>query len=186
MNQPETTQKGMIAWFAGNGVASNLLMIFIIAAGIASVFFIKIQIFPEFEMRTLQASMVYPGAAPEEVEQAIVIPMEEALQDLTGVSRLRGTAREGVGFVSLEIATGYDVDELLDEAKSRIDSISTFPDGVERPEVRKIEVTTQVLNVSIYGNMDDKALKAINFLAIKILVRRTQTSDHFLILGHKG
>ncbi|MAO38729.1 MAG: hypothetical protein CMQ37_08940 [Gammaproteobacteria bacterium] len=158
---PETEHKGMIAWFCANSVAANLLMLFILCAGVASVFFIKIQVFPEFETRTINASMAYPGAAPEEVELAIVIPIEEAIQDLSGVNRLRSTAREGSGNVSIEVASGYDVTELLNEVKSRIDRISTFPNGVERPFVREIEMVQPVLQISVSGDLGDRALKTL-------------------------
>lgn len=154
-----TNQKGIIAWFSSNGVAANLLMMFILVAGIASAMAIKVQIFPDFETNIVQANMAYPGAAPEEVEMAIVIPIEESLQGLNGINRLNAVAREGVGTVTIEVSQGYNVTEVLDEIKSRIDSISTFPAGVERPTVRELEITQAVLNVSIYGDLDDRALK---------------------------
>lgn len=157
----ETSHKGLIAWFSANSVAANLLMLFILAAGITSVFFIKIQVFPDFETRMIQATMAYPGAAPEEVELAIVVPIEEAVQDLSGINRIRSTAREGSGTVMLEISGNYDVTELLNEVKSRIDRISTFPNGVERPVVREIEMIQPVLQVSVYGDLDDRALKTL-------------------------
>lgn len=158
---PQTTHKGIIAWFSANSVAANLLMLFILAAGIASVFFIKIQVFPDFETRMIQASMAYPGAAPEEVELAIVVPIEEAVQDISGINLIRSTARESSGTVMLEISSGYDVTELLNEIKSRIDRISTFPNGVERPVVREIEMVQPVLQISVYGDLDDRALKVL-------------------------
>jgi multidrug efflux pump subunit AcrB len=156
-----TTEKGIIAWFSSNGVAANLLMMFIILAGIASVLTIKIQIFPEFETRMISVNMAYPGAAPEEIEEAIVVRIEESLQGLIGINRISSVARESMGTVNLEISTEYDVNEILDEVKSRIDAISTFPANVERPTVQELEVTQSVLNVSIYGQLDDKALKTL-------------------------
>ncbi|MCB1649923.1 MAG: efflux RND transporter permease subunit, partial [Pseudomonadales bacterium] len=160
MSQPDYGKnEGIIAWFCNNGVAANLLMMFILFAGVASAMSIKIQIFPDFETRMIQASMAYPGAAPEEVEEAIVIPIEEALQGLVGINRMNSVAREGVGTVSIEISSEYEVAELLDEIKGRIDAISTFPADAERPTVREQEITQNVMNVSIYGNLDDKALK---------------------------
>jgi len=156
-----TTEKGVIAWFSSNGVASNLLMMFIILAGIASVLTIKIQIFPEFETRMITVNMAYPGAAPEEIEEAIVVRIEESLQGLIGINRISSVARESMGTVNLEISTEYDVNEILDEVKSRIDAISTFPANVERPTVQEMEITQSVLNVSIYGQLDDKALKTL-------------------------
>ncbi|MDX1491745.1 MAG: efflux RND transporter permease subunit [Pseudohongiellaceae bacterium] len=157
----ETKLKGIIAWFSSNSVAANLLMMFIIFAGIASALTIKIQIFPEFETRMIRVNMAYPGAAPEEIEEAIVVRIEESLQGLIGINRMNSVAREGVGTVNLEISTEYDVNEILDEVKSRIDSITTFPADVERPTVREQEITQAVLNVSIYGQLDDKALKTL-------------------------
>ncbi|MGH8465666.1 MAG: efflux RND transporter permease subunit, partial [Pseudomonas sp.] len=156
-----TDRKGIIAWFSANSVAANLLMMLILFAGLATALTIKVQIFPEFETRTIQVNMAYPGAAPEEVEEAIVIRIEESLQGLTGINRMRSVAREGAGNVVLEISTEYDVNEILDEVKSRIDTITTFPQGVERPEVREIEIAQNVVNVSIFGNLDDRALKAM-------------------------
>lgn len=158
---PTTKHKGIIAWFSANSVAANLLMLFIIAAGFASVFFIKIQVFPEFETRMITASMAYPGAAPEEVELAIVVPMEEAIQGLSGINRINSTAREGSGSMMMEVSGNYDVIELLNEVKSRIDRISTFPDDAERPVVREIEITQPVLQVSIFGDLDDRAMKTL-------------------------
>jgi len=156
-----TEQKGIIAWFSTNSVAANLLMMMIIFAGLATALTIKVQIFPEFETRTIQVNMAYPGAAPEEVEEAIVIRIEESLQGLTGINRMRSVAREGAGNVVLEISTEYDVNEILDEVKSRIDTITTFPQGVERPEVREVEIAQNVVNVSIFGELDDFALKTL-------------------------
>lgn len=155
----QNRERGLIAWFCHNSVAANLLMLFILAAGIASAIVIKIQVFPDFETRMIQASMAYPGAAPEEVELAIVIPIEEAIQDLSGIERLRSTAREGAGNVMIEVSSGFDVSELLNEIKSRIDRIVTFPDGVERPVVSEVEMTQGIMQVAVYGNLDDRALK---------------------------
>lgn len=155
----DNREKGIIAWFCHNSVAANLLMLFILAAGIASAIVIKIQVFPDFETRMIQASMAYPGAAPEEVELAIVIPIEEAIQDLSGIERLRSTAREGAGNVMIEVSGGFDINELLNEIKSRIDRIVTFPNGVERPVVSEVEMVQSILQVAVYGNLDDRALK---------------------------
>lgn len=157
----KTNEKGIIAWFSSNGVAANLLMMFILFAGVASIFTIKVQIFPDFETRMITVSMAYPGAAPEEIEEAIVIRIEESLQGLIGINRMNSTASENIGRVNLEISSEYDVNEILDEVKSRIDSISTFPADVERPTVREQEITQAVLNVSIYGQLDDRALKTL-------------------------
>ena len=128
MNQPGiTTEKGIIAWFASNHVAANLLMLMIVAFGIVSSFTIRKQTTPDFELNTIQVQVPYLGAAPQEVEEGVVIKIEEAIQDIDGIVEINATAREGIGFVTAEVASGEDINEILSEVKTRVDAISTFP-----------------------------------------------------------
>ena len=62
---------GMIAWFAKNPVAANLMMVFIVVTGIIAVTTVKEEIFPEFELDRISIQVPYLGAAPEEVEAAV-------------------------------------------------------------------------------------------------------------------
>ena len=100
---------GAIAWFARNHVAANLLMLFIIGAGVLSLTSVVIEVFPEFSADIVSVSVPYPGAAPEEVEEAICMRVEEELVGLTGVKRVRSTAAEGAGTVQIEVLPGADV-----------------------------------------------------------------------------
>ena len=98
-----TSQKGIIAWFAANHVAANLLMLFIIVAGLLSVLTIRKETQPEIELNWVQIQVPYLGAAPQEVEEGVVIKVEEAIQDVEGIKRLRSTARKGyTGFRGLD------------------------------------------------------------------------------------
>ncbi len=76
----EVQEKGLIAWFARNPVAANLLMIFIIVGGLLSAMTIRKQMFPQYENNWLSIQAVYPGAAPQEVEEGITIKVEESLR----------------------------------------------------------------------------------------------------------
>ena len=74
---------GIIAWFARNGVAANLLMIAILAGGLWSGFTnVILQDFPEIPRRSISVSVSYRGSTPGEIEQAIVTRLEESLYDL--------------------------------------------------------------------------------------------------------
>jgi len=79
------THKGIIAWFARNGVAANLLMVVIIITGIYSAFSMRMQVNPTIELPLISVEIAYPGASPKEVETGIVIPVEEALRDIEGI-----------------------------------------------------------------------------------------------------
>ncbi len=122
-----TTETGLIAWFASNHVAANLLMLMIIAFGVVSAFTIRKQTTPDFELNTIQVRVPYLGAAPQEVEEGVVVKIEEAIQDIDGITQIDSVASEGEGSVVAEVATGEDINEILSEIKTRVDAISTFP-----------------------------------------------------------
>jgi multidrug efflux pump subunit AcrB len=162
MNQPGiTTEKGIIAWFASNHVAANLLMLMIVAFGVVSGFTIRKQTTPDFELNSIQVQVPYLGAAPQEVEEGVVIKIEEAIQDIDGIVEINATAREGIGYVTAEVSSGADINEILSEVKTRVDAISTFPGLTEKPIIFKQEIPIHVVFVSIYGDMDAYARKAL-------------------------
>ena len=155
------TEKGLIAWFAGNHVAANLLMAFILVAGLISSLTIRKQTTPDFELNNVQVRVPYLGAAPQEVEEGVVIKIEEAVQDIEGIRKINGTAREGLGTVTVEVATGVDIDEVLGEVKTRVDAISTFPALTEKPVIYKQEVPIHVVFISLYGDLDEYSRKRL-------------------------
>ena len=81
--------KGFIDWFAKNPVAANLLMAFILVSGMITAFTIKQEVFPEFSLDLITVTVPYLGAAPEEVEEGVCIRVEEAIQGLEGVKKIK-------------------------------------------------------------------------------------------------
>ncbi|MDJ0794157.1 MAG: efflux RND transporter permease subunit [Woeseiaceae bacterium] len=156
-----TNEKGIIAWFASNHVAANLLMLFIIVAGLISAFTIRKETQPEFELNMVQVEVRYLGAAPQEVEEGVVIKVEQAVQDIQDVKRIRSRAREGFGSVTIEANIDADINQVLNEVKTRVDAISTFPALTEKPVIYKQEVENPVMMIAIHGDMDDFARKAV-------------------------
>ncbi|MDX1498598.1 MAG: efflux RND transporter permease subunit [Woeseiaceae bacterium] len=157
----QTSEKGLIAWFAANHVAANLLMAFIIVAGLISVFTIRKQTTPEIELNLIQVRVPYLGAAPQEVEEGVVIKVEEAIQDIQGIVEIRSQAYEGSGNVTIEVSRDTDINEVLTEVKTRVDAIATFPALTEKPVIYKIEPNTPVIFVAIHGSIDDFSRKLI-------------------------
>jgi multidrug efflux pump subunit AcrB len=153
------TEKGIIAWFARNSVAANLLMFIIIIGGIFGIFRVQKQVFPAFEVNIIAVQVPYLGAAPEEVEEGVILKLEEAIKDIEGIKKLTSTAREGVGSISIEVEDGYDVQNLLDEVKVQVDAIPSFPGNTEKPVVYRIKFPQDVLWVSVYGETTERELK---------------------------
>ncbi|HVR34771.1 MAG TPA: efflux RND transporter permease subunit, partial [Methylomirabilota bacterium] len=154
-------RSGPIAWFAGNGVAANLLMLVLVFAGAITVASIKKEVFPEFSSETISVSVLHPGAAPEEVEEGVCVRIEEAIQGLDGIKRIRSTAREGSGTVIVELLPGTDPRSALDDVKARVDAIETFPDQAEKPVIQEIILRSQVISVAVSGHAPEATLKRL-------------------------
>ena len=151
----------MIEWFTRNPVAANLLMLLILAGGLMTAFTIKREVFPEFSLDVITVEVPYLGAAPEEVEQAVAVRVEEAIQGIDGVKRITSTSVEGRGTVVVELELGEDVSRVLDEVKSRVDAIDTFPAETEKPIVREVTNRRQVVDVAVSGEADERTLKRL-------------------------
>ena len=157
----KNNNEGIIGWFVRNPVAANLLMFAIIGLGLYSGINLRKQTTPDFDINYVSVRVPYLGAAPEEVEEGVVIKIEEAIQDTKGILKLKSTASEGMGSVRAEIEIDADINEVLNEIKVKVDAISTFPDLTEKPVVYKVEVPTGILFVSIYGDIDEYQRKEI-------------------------
>jgi len=161
-NSPESgREKGLIAWWANNTVAANLLMALIIITGIFMVFEVRKQMFPEIELNTISIQVPFPGAAPQEVEQGVIVLIEDALEDVNGVERLTSTAREGGGSVTVEVESGYDPQVVMDEVKMLVDAIPNFPQQIENPNIYRIRPQRQVIWISVFGDMSERNQKEL-------------------------
>ncbi|RUO35253.1 efflux RND transporter permease subunit [Aliidiomarina sanyensis] len=155
----EARETGIIAWFTRNRVAANLLMFLIIIAGVVSIFTIRKQMFPTIEPNTIMVRVIYPGAAPQEVEQGVIVRIEDAIDEIEGIRAIRSTSREGMGTVTIEVASGYETQEVMDEVRMNVDSIASFPAQIEPPLVYRMRPQQAVIWVSIFGDIDERSRK---------------------------
>ena len=157
----EPKQTGLIAFFANNSVAANLMMMFIIVMGLWNYKTIQRQMFPNIEFNYISVSAVYRGASPQEIEQSIIIKMEEALKDITEIKESTSRAQRGSGSISLEIDPDKNLSEVLDKVKARIDSIATFPADMEPPNISQIEFQQEVIAMALVGDLPISELKPL-------------------------
>lgn len=154
-------KRGMIAFFANNSVAANLMMGFIIIMGLVGYFTIPRQMFPNIEINYIDVAAVYPGASPQEIEEGIMIKVEEALKDVTEIKKMISRANRGSGRISLEIHPEFELTDVLDKVKLRVDAIATFPAGMEPVTVYQREFQQQVLELSLVGDVPLTTLKPV-------------------------
>ncbi|MBI1364959.1 MAG: AcrB/AcrD/AcrF family protein [Alphaproteobacteria bacterium] len=155
----------LIAWWARNGVASNLLMIAIIITGVLSFSRIQREVFPSASFNDALVSVVWPGASPREIEQQIILRIEEAVSDVDGIDHVEATAREGRAQVTVYGKDNIDTTRFLNDIKNRVDGISTLPPDSYPPVVQQLRNQNMAIAVALYGDLDEKEL---NRLALKL------------------
>ena len=153
----------LVAWFAENSVASNLLMFLLLFGGIASLAFglVRKESFPEVPPETISVSVLYPGATPEEIEESICVKLEESVEGLDDIDRLVSKASEGVGTVTIEIVDGADLRTVLDDVKAEVDAIDTFPEDAEQPIIKEAKIEEPVIAIAIRGRTDSRTLRVL-------------------------
>lgn len=154
----------MIRWFARNSIAANFLMLAILGAGVyTAVFRTPLEITPALSWRTVMIEMPYRGGTAKDVERAILIPIEEALEGVQGIKQLNADGMRGMARFYLQAEPGVDLRELMDDVKARVDTITTFPNETERPRVFIPESGNYfaVLNVAVTGELDDRDLRRV-------------------------
>ncbi|MGM0454363.1 MAG: efflux RND transporter permease subunit, partial [Thermodesulfobacteriota bacterium] len=154
-------RSGPIAWMAKNAIAANLLMIILIGGGIWTAVNIQKEVFPQFQLDVVEVSVVYPGAAPAEVEQGILLPVEEAVRGVQGIKEIKATAREGSCRVTIELVAGTDRMKAFQDIDQAINRIRTFPDDIEEPEVQLQSRQRDVMEIGLHGDADIWTLRRL-------------------------
>lgn len=150
-----------IAWFAHNHVAANLLMATIVVGGGLAIPSILLRPFPDIDVDLITISAEYRGAAPEEAESGICIRIEEEIDGIEGVEEIRSLAVEGACTVTVELLSGADVAKALDDVKTRVDAIDTFPEESEKPVISKVTIVRSAIELVLSGPASERELKQV-------------------------
>ncbi len=146
---------------ARNPIAANLLMAILLIGGIWAAFGVQKEVFPQFQLDIVEVDVGYPGAAPSEVEQGILRPVEEAIRGVDGIREITSEAREGRGSVTIELVPGTPRITAFQDIDQAVSRIRTFPDDIEQPEVRLQSRQTEVMSIGLFGDVDIWTLRKL-------------------------
>jgi multidrug efflux pump subunit AcrB len=142
----------LISYFIKYEVAVNVVILAFVIFGLVGVFSLNSSFFPLEESRIINISVNYPGSAPEEIEEGIILKIEDNLKGLVGIERVTSTARESGGSITVEIEQDEDIDVMLTEVKNAVDRVPTFPGGMEPLVVSKEERVRPSISFAISGD----------------------------------
>ncbi|MCD6384796.1 efflux RND transporter permease subunit [Candidatus Sumerlaeota bacterium] len=154
--------RAIARWSVENRVTVNILMLIILAGGLISLLRMKRESLPQFSLDMISISVAYPGATPEEIEEGICVKVEEAIKGVEGVKKIISTATEGYGTIVVELESNVsNTQKVLDDIKSEVDRIETFPEEAKDPIVKEITLREPVIYVAIYGNAGELTLRKL-------------------------
>jgi multidrug efflux pump subunit AcrB len=154
--------KGLTAYFLKYSVAVDTVMILIFIFGFFGWRATRSSLFPEAESRTIQVQIIFPGAAPEEVEEGVVLRIEDDVKGVTGVERISSISQENGGVITIEVIKGFNTDVVLQDVKNAVDRIPSLPDGMEPIRSFKLENIRPAVSFAISGEgLDLRALKTV-------------------------
>jgi multidrug efflux pump subunit AcrB len=152
--------RGLVAYFAKNPVAGNLLMVILLVGGLLSALGLTAQVFPTIDPGTVTISVAYPGATPAEVEEGITRRVEEAVFGIDGVDRVISRASENLGSVTLELKDFVDADKVRDDAEAAVEQLIDFPpEDAEQPKIVRAETLSDVLTIVVSSEMGERELR---------------------------
>jgi len=140
-------------------ILGNVLIVTMILFGWIGFKSLKTTFFPLIPSKTIIISASYPGASPEEIEEAIVLKIEDNLKGLTGMERVTSVSKENSCQITITVLTGYDINIVLQDVKDAVNRISSFPVGMERLTIYRQEPRNFALDFVITGEVDLRLLK---------------------------
>jgi len=117
-----------------------MVVLIVILLGMTSLLRLPIDLMPDISYPTISVSCAYENAGPEEIEELITRPIEQAMSAVPGVEEVTSTSVEGQGSVRVTFTWGTDLDTAANDIRDRLDRIiDHLPDESERPTVRKFD-----------------------------------------------
>ncbi|HSG87791.1 MAG TPA: efflux RND transporter permease subunit [Pseudomonadales bacterium] len=148
----------LIAWWANNHIAASLLMVGILLAGLIGFNNMEREAFPIFRTNQVSVEVVWPGAAPQEVEEQVVARIEQALTNLATVRLIYGTAEEGAGRLEIYTYPSVSIEAFLDEVRGAVDAVTGLPRDIEPPQVKRVQFRQEMIRVAVHGDLSERQL----------------------------
>lgn len=117
--------------------------------------------FPENESKIITIQATYPGASPTEIEEGVILKIEDNLDGLSGIERITSESKENLGTVTVEAASDYKTETVLQDVKNAVDRINSFPAGMEPPAIYIKEERSLAMTFALSGDLSIMELKHI-------------------------
>ncbi len=148
-----------------NPVLVNLLMLAILVVGIMSASRLPLELFPSIKLELVSVTTVFPGASAEDVEKLVTIPIEDEINDISGIKVIRSTSSEGLSSILAEIEAGEDTQRLAQDIRSEVAKIQDqLPQDAEEPITEEFDANFPLVSVAIAGDVPKETLRTYGLM----------------------
>jgi multidrug efflux pump subunit AcrB len=141
----------IIQFFIERPLWTNAAIVIILLFGGWSAANLNRSFFPELDPNRIVISVAYPGASPDEMEEGVSIKIEQAIKGLQDIEHIDVISQENIAQLTIEAYQDADMEELLNEVENAVNSINSFPQGAEKPIIRRLKAGTMSSNVAFVG-----------------------------------
>ncbi|MBN1782446.1 efflux RND transporter permease subunit [bacterium] len=151
--------KNVLRLFIKYPLLGNVILVTLLVFGWVGFKSLKTTFFPIVPSRIIMISTFYPGASPEEIEEAIVLKIEDNLKGVTGIERVTSVSSENACRITVTVLTGYDINIVLQDVKDAVNQVSSFPVGMERLTIYRQEARNFAIDFVLAGEASLAELK---------------------------
>ena len=168
--------RGFIKFCITHPVFTGCSVVIWILLGISSYFTLGVTLYPDVELPFVLVRTTYTGAGPNEIEQLISKPLEDALADLENLKSITTYSIEGISMVAVEMEAGTNPDLALVDVNNKVKAkVPDLPDDADEPVSSKFDISAQpFLIISFSSSMPEKTAKKIIEDRIQPVVARVQ------------
>jgi hydrophobic/amphiphilic exporter-1 (mainly G- bacteria), HAE1 family len=155
-------------------IFASMIILSLVVVGAVSYGDLGVDRFPPVDMPTVMVRASLPGAAPEEMESEVAIPLEEAVNTVQGISELRTIAGQGTAIVVVTFALDRDIDAATQDVRDRVAAaLPNLPRELDPPIVRKFDNdASSVITIALSGDRSVRELTEIADKAVRPFLER--------------
>lgn len=118
---------------------------------------------PRVEIPVVNVMTIYPGAGPEEVEQSVTRPLEDAVASVSNVQSVSSRSLENLSFVTVRLKLGSDINAAAADVRARLEAVRRdLPDAIEPPQIAKFDYNARpVMVMGVTGEMPIAELRTV-------------------------
>lgn len=148
-------ERGLVSTLIKHPVAANLIMILMIVSGLAALYKMNSQFFPDHDLNFVTVEVFRPNVSPEDMADTVTRPIENELRDLDFVKNLQSTSSLGISAIVIEFEEDTDMDSAFNDVEQKVSSVRNLPSDIEPPKISRIIDYEPVARLIVTSTQND-------------------------------